>query len=471
MKSQYDAVVVGSGPNGLAAAIVMAQHGHSVLVMEGHSSIGGGTRTEECTVPGVLHDICSAVHPFAAASPLFQSLPLSDHGLTWCYPEVDLAHPLDEGRAALFWKSLDQTCADLGEDGSAWRKTFAPLVERFDSVRHEILGPLVHIPRHPIALARFGLRAGLPATRISKRLGGARAQALFAGAAAHLMQPLTGMTSASVGTALLAAGHAYGWPVAQGGSHMITTALASYLTSLGGEIITNTPVTALTDLPPSRYLFLDVSPKAAEALLNNELPARKGAALRRWKYGPAAYKMDLAVEGGIPWSQEGCRSAGTVHLGGSAEEVAATELLVARGRMPEHPFVLVAQQYLADPSRSNGDVHPIWAYAHVPHGYDGDATEAMLQQFERFAPGTRERIVGMHVTTPAMFEAYNPNYVGGDIATGANSLRQLVARPSMLRPYATGRDGTFLCSAATPPGAGVHGMSGYHAAHAALRTR
>jgi phytoene dehydrogenase-like protein len=465
-----DAVVVGSGPNGLAAAVTLASAGLEVLVLEAADTIGGGTRTAELTIPGLRHDICSAVHPFGVASPYLASLPLQRHGLEWCWPEVDLAHPLDGGRAGVLVRSLEATAAGLGADGDTWRRTFGPLVERFDAIAADALGPLLRLPRHPLAMARFGLRAALPATTLARRFATDEARALFAGSAAHLIQPLTRPFSASVGVMLTVAGHHAGWPVAAGGSAAISAALASLLGELGGRIETGVRVDSLAGLPPARLVLFDTSPTAVAAITGDRLPSRTAAAYRRWQYGPAAFKVDLAVEGGIPWDHEACRRAGTVHVAGTLEELVVAEAAVAAGRMPERPFVLVGQQYLADPSRSVGEVHPVWAYAHVPHGYDGDATETILGQIERFAPGTRDRVVAQHVTGPAALERYNANYVGGDIGTGANNLRQLVLRPrAAVDPYATGIPGMYLCSAATPPGGGVHGLCGHLAATRALR--
>jgi len=461
---------VGSGPNGLAAAVAIAREGFSVTVLEAAGCIGGGTRTAELTLPGVLHDVCSAVHPLGAASPFLRSLPLEDHGLRWRWADVDLAHPLDDGRVGVMRRSLDETAQGLGPDGDAWRRLFGPAARGFDALAGELLRPVQHIPRHPVTMARFGWRAVQPATLVARRLRTDPARALFGGVAAHVMSPLDRPTSAAAGCTLVAAGHHAGWPVAAGGSRSITDALASLLHRHGGRIETGVRVTSLRQLPPSRVTLLDVAPQALVGIAGDRLPGRVRAQLSRWRYGPAAYKVDLAVEGGVPWSAEACRRAGTVHLGGTFEEIVQTEKEVHRGRMPERPFVLVAQQYLADPRRSAGNVHPVWAYAHVPHGYPGDATEAILAQFERFAPGVRERIVARHVRTPREFETYNANYVGGDISTGANDPWQLLVRPRLgFDPYATGIPGVFLCSAATPPGGGVHGMCGANAARSALR--
>ncbi|HEY3140379.1 MAG TPA: NAD(P)/FAD-dependent oxidoreductase [Acidimicrobiales bacterium] len=467
--SDADALVVGSGPNGLAAAVTLAQAGLSVTVLEAADTIGGGTRTRELAVPGVLHDICSAVHPFGIISPYLTTLPLAEHGLEWRWPEIDLAHPLDGGRAAVFVRSLEETAAGLGVDGAAWRRTFAPLVDQFGALADDVLGPMLQVPRHPITLGRFGVRAMLPATLLARRFKTDEARALFGGNAGHVIHPLNRPATAAAGLMLIAAGHKAGWPVAAGGSQAIATALASLLTELGGKVETGTPVTSLAELPPTRLVLFDTSPSALVDIAGDRLPPRTRRAFTRWRYGPAAYKIDLAVENGVPWTAEACRAAGTVHVGGTLEEIAAAEAEVHRGRMPEHPFVLVAQQYLCDPQRSVGEVHPVWCYAHVPNGYTGDAADAILGQLERFAPGTRERIVASHVTSPAAFARYNPNYVGGDISTGANDLRQLILRPRLaLDPYATGIPGVYLCSAATPPGAGVHGMCGHHAAKHAL---
>jgi phytoene dehydrogenase-like protein len=465
-----DAVVVGSGPNGLAAAVALGRAGVSVTVLESHQSIGGGTRTEELTVPGVLHDVCSAVHPLGVGSPFLSGLGLERHGLTWCWPEIDLAHPLDGGRAAALVRSIDATVEGLGADGPAWRRLFAPLAARFDDLGSDILRPIMHVPQHPLLLARFGIRALAPATLVARRFHTDEARGLFGGMGAHAFRPLTSPTSASVGLALGASAHRFGWPVAQGGSRAITDALAAEVLALGGRIETGRRVTSLHEVDAADVVMLDLSPSGVLELAGDRLPRRIARAYRRYRYGPAAYKVDLAVEGGVPWTNEACRRAGTVHLGGTIDQIAAAERDVAAGRMPERPFVLVAQQYLADPTRSAGNVHPIYAYAHVPHGYRGDATGAVLDQFERFAPGLGERIVGQAVRTPTEYEAYNRNYIGGDISTGANGPIQVVLRPRVaVDPYRTGIPGVYLCSAATPPGGGVHGMCGANAAASALR--
>lgn len=465
-----DAVVVGAGPNGLAAAVAIAREGLEVTVLEAAETIGGGTRTEELTVPGVLHDVCSGVHPFAAASPFLSTLPLQEHGLEWCWPEIDLAHPLDGRRAAVMVQSLDDTALGLGVDGRAWRRTFDPLATGFTALATDLMRPILHVPRHPVRLARFGLGALQPATVFARRWQTDEARALFGGMAAHAIYPLTRPTTAAIGLMLTAAGHHVGWPVARGGSRSITDALASLLRSHGGTIETGVRVESLRDLPRTRVALFDVAPAAMAAIAGDAMPDRVRGAYTRYRRGPAAFKVDLAVEGGVPWRAEPARRAGTVHVGGTLEEVTAAEAEVHAGRMPERPFVLVAQQSLADPSRAAGEVHPLYAYAHVPHGYTGDATEAVLAQLERFAPGVRDRVVARHVRSPARIEADNANYVGGDIATGANDPWQVVFRPRLAPdPYWTGIPGVFLCSAATPPGAGVHGMCGVNAARSALR--
>ena len=471
MSRHLDAVVVGAGPNGLAAAVALAREGIRVQVIEAADEIGGGARTrDDLTVPGLVHDVCSGVHPFGVASPFLSSLPLERHGLTWAYPPVDLAHPLDDGTAGVLYRDLEETVRGLGADGDAWRRTFGPITEQWDAVAADLLGPVVRLPRHPVATARAGLLSLLPATTLARVFRTPRARALYAGVAAHLYQPLTRPLSASVGVMMVAAGHRYGWPVARGGSGEISRALASLLVELGGEIVTGERIRSLRDLPRARVALLDVTPHQLAEIAGEQLPERARRSARRWRFGPAAYKVDYAVRGGVPWTAEPARHAGTLHLGGELDEIAEAERAVANGALPDNPFVLVAQQYLADPDRTVDDLVPVWSYAHVPHGYDGDATALIDAQIERFAPGFTDRVVARHVTTPADFEASNPNYVGGDVAGGATDPWQLVARPRLSPdPYATAIPGVWLCSASTPPGAGVHGLCGYHAARSALR--
>jgi phytoene dehydrogenase-like protein len=464
------ATVVGSGPNGLACAVALARAGVEVTVLEAAETIGGGTRSAELTVPGLIHDVCSAFHPSGVTSPFFRSLGLEAHGLEWRWPEVDLAHPLDDGSAATMVRSLEQTVAGLGADGPAWRRLFGPTVAHFDAVNEEIMRPLLHLPKHPVLLARFGLAALAPATLLARRWETAGARALFGGVAAHTFSPLTRPFSASAGVALIAAGHAGGWPVAAGGSQSIAAALAADLREHGGKIETGVWVDSLGEIGGPDVVAFDLAPGAVANVVGERLPARVARAYRRYKHGPGAFKVDLAVAGGVPWTAAACRRAGTVHAIGSFEELVAAERDVNRGRMPTRPFVLVGQQYLADPQRSAGEVHPIWAYAHVPSGYDGDGETAVIDQIERFAPGLRERIVATSSRSPAELEAHNPNYVGGDIATGANSPLQMTFRPRLTGdPYSTGVPGLYICSAATPPGGGVHGMAGFNAAQSALR--
>jgi len=465
-----DAIVVGAGPNGLACAVALAREGVSVKVLEAAAEIGGGTRTSENTLPGVLHDDCSAVHPMAAGSPFLNSLDLGRHGLEWCWPEVDLAHPLDGGSAAVLRQSIDVTVEGLGDDGPSWKRVFGAPAKGFDGLVEDLFQPVIHVPRHPIRLVRFGAPALLPATVMARSWGGREAQALWGGVAAHSFAPLGRVMSSSVGMALTTACHAFGWPVAKGGSRSITDALAAALREHGGTIETGVRVDSLAELGEADIVALDLAPGAVADIAGERLPPQVARAYRRYRHGPGSFKIDLAVEGGVPWTSEAARRAGTVHAAGALAEMVVQERETNRGRMPERPFVLVGQQYLADPTRSAGDVHPVWAYAHVPSGYDGDATEAIIDQMERFAPGLRERIVGRFVRSTAELPAYNANYVGGDIITGANTPLQTLFRPRFaLDPYDTGIPGVYICSAATPPGAGAHGMNGANAAASALR--
>lgn len=462
--------MVGSGPNGLAAAVHLARSGLRVQVLEAAAEAGGGARSAELTVPGLVHDTCSGVHPFGVGSPYFASLPLQRHGLRWLWPDIDLAHPLDDGSAGLMYRDLQRTAEGLGRDGPTWRRLFRGLSERFDDLAADILGPIVGVPRHPVLLARFGVRALAPATVLARLFRTDVARALWAGSAAHVFQPLGRPLTSSVGVMLTAAGHAYGWPVAQGGSVAIVEALVSLFEESGGRIDTGHLVRSRQDLPPARVVLLDTTPRAAAEILGSDLAPTRARSLRRFRYGTAAFKVDLAVRGGVPWRNDAVGRAGTVHLGGTIEDIAEAEAAITRGQMPERPFVLVAQQAVADPSRALGDLQPVYAYAHVPAEWDGDGETAVIDQIERFAPGTRERIVATSSISPAGFEEMNPNNVGGDIAGGATDPVQLIARPRLSPdPYSTGVPGVYLCSASTPPGAGVHGMCGYRAAVRALR--
>jgi len=466
------AIVVGAGPNGLACAATLAARGVEVTVIEAAATVGGGARSSELTLPGLIHDDCSATHPFAFDSPALAPLGLERHGLEWAWPEVDLAHPLDGGEGVAMLRSIEQTAAGLGRDGAAWKRVFGPASRSFEALSEDFFQPLAHLPRHPLLLAGFGLRALAPATLLARAFATPRGKALFAGVAAHSFAPLTQPLTSAVAMALISAGHHRGWPVARGGSQAIADALAAVVREHGGRIEIGRRVRSLDELPAADAVVLDLAPADVAAIAGERLPGRVARAYRRYRRGPGAFKLDLAVEGGVPWAEDAARRAGTVHAAGGFEEMVEAERQVNRGRMPERPFVLVGQQYLADPSRSRGDVHPVWAYAHVPHGYDGDASDAILDQIERFAPGLRERILARHVRSPADLVAYNANYAGGDILTGANTPLQSVVRPRFaLDPYSTGIPGIYICSAATPPGAGAVGINGYNAAQSALRDR
>ncbi|OXM72795.1 MULTISPECIES: phytoene desaturase family protein [Amycolatopsis] len=464
------AIVVGAGPNGLAAAVTLAQAGVTVTVLEAADEIGGGTRSGEVILPGLCHDHCSAFHPVAAGSPFILAAGLTRYGLEWRWPEIDCAHPLDDGTAATLYRGIDRTAAGLGNDGGRWRLLFGRPAEGFDELAADITGPLLRLPRHPIQLARFGIPAALPGSVLARLFTTKAARALFGGVAAHMFRPLHLPFSAAVGMGIITAGHRHGWPVAAGGSRAITDAMAALLQELGGIIETGVPVLRFADLPTADVTLFDLAPSAVADILIGRQPSRLEQAYRRFRHAPGTFKVDFAVQGGVPWRAREARRAGTVHLGGCFAEIAATERIVSAGRMPDRPFVLVGQQYLADPARSTHDVHPVWTYAHVPAGYEGDATPLIMAQIERFAPGFRERVIGLAVRSTTEMSRYNRNYVGGDIIGGRKDVRQLVLGPGAgWHPYETGVRGMYLCSASTPPGPGAHGMCGFHAAQAALR--
>jgi phytoene dehydrogenase-like protein len=467
----FDAVVVGSGPNGLAAAIEMARAGWSVCIFEARDTIGGGVRSAELTEPGFLHDVCSAIHPLGFASPFFNSLPLSQHGLEWIHPPASLAHPFDGGTAAVLEASLEKTSAGLGADALAYTKLFAPLVRNADKLVPEILAPPIRLPRHPLLMMAFAIKAIQSARRFSERhFRGDRARALFAGIAAHANLPLNASPTAAFGLLLGMLGHVGGWPLANGGSQKISDALASYFTSLNGRIVTGSPISSLRALPPARVIFVDITPRQLLRLAGDDFPPSYRRALENYQYGPGVFKVDWALNSPIPWQANECVRAGTLHLGGSMEEIVAGEGAVARGLCPEKPLILLAQQSLFDPSRAPADKHSAWAYCHLPRGSRVDMTERIECQVERFAPGFRDCILSRHTMSPPEFERYNPNYIGGDISGGLQNLSQIVARPSLrVIPYATPIKNLFICSSSTPPGGGVHGMCGYHAARAALK--
>lgn len=468
----FDAVVVGSGPNGLSAAIELARAGRSVLVVEAKDTIGGGTRSKDLTLPGFVHDVCSAIHPLGYGSPFFRTLPLEEYGLEWVHPPVALAHPLDDGTAILLSHSIEDTTATLGADADAYERLMTPLVKNWDAIVRAFIGPLRLSPLlHPFALAPFALSAMCSARWLAEhRFKGERARALLAGMSAHSMLPLERLPSAAAGLSLMAAGHLYGWPFPHGGSQKIADALAAYLRSLGGEIVTDLEVENIDALPSSRAVLFDITPRQLLRIAGHRLPETYKRSLQRYRYGPGTFKMDFALSGPIPWQAQECLLAGTVHIGGTLAEIAVSERQVWQGKPSECPFVLVAQQSLFDPTRAPEGKHTAWAYCHVPHGSTFDMTERIESQIERFAPGFRERILASHVLTPADLERYNANYIGGDINGGVQDLWQLFTRPTFrLVPYTTPAKNIFICSSATPPGGGVHGLCGYFAARAILR--
>lgn len=465
-----DAVVIGSGPNGLAAAVAMARAGRSVLVLEAEETIGGGTRSGASTLPGFVHDLCSAVHPLGAASPFFRQLPLERHGLKWITPPLALAHPFDDGTVACLSPSMEETVASLGVDGPAYRKLMQPFVDRWEDVIDDLLRP-PHLPRHPLLALRFGLKAMRSATGLANALFREKwAKGLFGGNAAHSFLPLTQSPSAAIGLMLGLAGHAVGWPIPEGGSQKIADALASYLKELGGEIRTGVRVASAADIPEARSVFFDLQPRPLMKIAGDRLPLGYQESLRRFRPGPGAFKLDWALSGPIPWKAQECAKASTVHLAGTLEELAVSEAAPWEGKIADKPYVLVANLSAFDPTRAPAGKHTVWAYAHVPRGSTEDATGRIEAQIERFAPGFRDLILEKKATTPSDFERRNANLVGGDISGGIADLWQILFRPRLsLSPYRMPVKGWYLCSAATPPGAGVHGLCGYHAATSALR--
>ena len=467
----YDAVVVGAGPNGLVAAVTMARAGRRVLVIEAAAEPGGGTRSAALTRPGHVHDVCSAIHPLGLASPALRALPLADHGLEWVHPAAPVAHPLDGGRAAVLERSVDTTALALGDDGAAYLGLMTPLVADGERIVDAVLSPLTPPPLRDLpSLVRFGVSAISPAERFARRrFATDEAQALMAGLSAHSVLSLGSPGTAGFGLVLGLLGHLVGWPMAKGGSQAIADALVSLLLAEGGEVVVGHPVRTLADIPPAPSVLLDLSPRQVLDLGGVRLPAGYRRRLNRFRYGAAVWKLDWALDGPIPWSAPGCARAGTVHVCGTAAEVAEAERDVQRGRHPERPMVLLAQQSLFDPTRAPAGEHNAWGYCHVPNGSTVDMTDRIEAQIERFAPGFRDRILARHVMGPAAIERHDANYIGGDISSGRVDLRQLVTRPVASRsPWRTPVDGLYLCGASTPPGPGVHGMGGWHAAQAAL---
>ena len=465
----FDAVVVGSGPNGMAAALKLALEGLSVKVFEAEETIGGGTRTLELTEPGFRHDICSAIHPMAASSPFLRQLPLHEYGLEWIYPELPLAHPMDDGPAVVQHHELEKMNEELGDDFKASQKLFKPLRDAWDELTVDLLSPL-GLPAHPIRMGLFGFKALQPAERLTRRFSGERAKALFAGLAAHSLLPLDKPATAAIGLVLGAAAHSVGWPLPKGGSQMITESMKAYFESLGGVVETGTKVTNMEMLPLSRAVLFDLGPRQVSSIMGGNFPDAYHKKLQKFRYGAGVFKIDYILSEPVPWKDPRCNRAGTVHVGGTQAEIMESEAAMSRGRHPEKPYVLLAQQSLFDETRTPDDRQTLWAYCHVPNGSEEDMTRRIEAQIERFAPGFRDVVEVRRTKTAAGFEAYNPNYVGGDINGGIQDLPQLFSRPvSFYEPYATAAKGIYICSASTPPGGGVHGMCGYHAAKLVMR--
>lgn len=468
-RRDYDAVVVGSGPNGLAAAILMQQKGLSVLLIEGKGTIGGGLRSAELTLPGYLHDICSAVHPLAVSSPFFRTLPLSDHGLEYIYPATAAAHPFDNGIAAVLKGSVEDTAALLGADEQSYIDLMRPVVHDWPLIAPDVLGPL-HFPKYPMAMARFGLPALKSATHLAKRFKTPEAKGLLAGMAAHAIQPLTNIATSAIALVLMASGHLKGWPIPKGGSNQIANALAAYFVSLGGKIETNTYITSLQQLPSAHAVLFDITPKQLLKIAGHKFSAIYKWQMERFRYGMGVFKIDWALDEPIPFTALGCRDAGTIHIGNTLEDITREEQQIWDGKTPEKPYVLLAQPSLFDKTRAPEGKHVAWAYCHVPNGSTADMTTIIERQVERFAPGFRDTILARNTMSPAEMEAYNPNYIGGDINGGVLDIGQLFTRPALRwSPYKTSAKGIYICSSSTPPGGGVHGMCGYYAAKRALK--
>jgi len=468
-KTDYDAIVVGSGPNGLAAAITLQRAGLSVLLLEAKVIIGGGLRSEEFTLPGFVHDVCSAIHPMAASSPFFKTLPLQQFGLEFIPPPVAAAHPFDDGTAAFLHHSMERTAAELNDDADSYLDLMKPLLDRWPQIINDVLGPL-HLPRHPIAMTQFGLKAITSAAHLVRRFRSKKARGLWGGMAAHSMQSLSRATTSAVGLVLMLAGHSAVWQIAKGGSSAIANALAQYFVSLGGLVETNFYVHSLDQLPSSRAVLFDVTPKQLLQIAGHKFSSLYRWQLERYRYGMGVFKIDWALDEPIPFTAPACRQAGTLHLGNTWEEIANAEQLTWEGKPVENPFVLLAQQSLFDASRAPKGKHTAWAYCHVPNGSPVDMSLKIEQQVERFAPGFRERIIATHVMTPGEMEEYNGNYIGGDINGGSMNLTQLFTRPALRwSPYKSSAKGIYICSSSTPPGGGAHGMCGYHAARKVLK--
>lgn len=466
----YDAVVIGSGPNGFAAAITLAKAGHKVALYEAKDTIGGGMRTKELTLPGFKHDICSAIHPLGLASPFFRELPLEKFGLEWIQPEIPVAHPLDDG-AVLLERSLEHTANSLGVDRENYQFLFQSFVANSDKLVSSFLAPLLRFPQHPFLMARFGLYALRPCTMLANGLFKTKeAKALFAGLAAHAILPLEAPATAAFGLVLGMLGHAVGWPLPKGGSQSIANALADYLKSLGGEIYLSHDIKSLAELPKAKAILLDTTPTQFVDLAPGQLPSSYINALQCFRYGAGIFKIDYALSEAVPWKDKNCLRTATLHVGGTLEEIALSESEMSQGRHAERPYVLVAQQSLFDSSRAPKGKHTLWAYCHVPNGSSVDMTTQIENQIERFAPGFKEIVLARHTMNTLAIQSYNPNYIGGDINGGAADLLQLVKRPTFsLTPYRTPLKNVYLCSSSTPPGGGVHGMCGYHAAKVALQ--